>query len=85
MTSMNEDKKFYLVQVIAFVLKHLKAKFNLWMQRVRTGVTASDMHWVITVPAIWKPAGKQMMREAAYLVIDIYYYCSMQIIVALSS
>ena len=68
MTSMNDDKRFYLVQVIAFVLKHIKAKFNLWMQRVCTGVTASDMHWVVTVPAIWKPAGKQLMREAAYLV-----------------
>ena len=69
--SMNGAKRFYLVEVIAFVLKHLKAKFNLCMatsRRVRMGVTATDMHWVITVPAIWKPAGKQMMREAAYLV-----------------
>ena len=31
---------------------------------------ASDFNWVITVPAIWKPRAKQMMREAAYLVCD---------------
>jgi hypothetical protein len=27
---------------------------------------ATDFHWVLTVPAIWKDRGKQMMREAAY-------------------
>ena len=26
----------------------------------------SDVQWVLTVPAIWKPAAKQFMREAAY-------------------
>ena len=28
----------------------------------------SDVQWVLTVPAIWKPAAKQFMREAAYQV-----------------
>ena len=29
-------------------------------------VDQSDVEWVITVPAIWSDAAKQMMREAAY-------------------
>ena len=32
------------------------------------GYSAMDMQWVLTVPAIWKPAAKQFMREAAYQV-----------------
>ena len=27
--------------------------------------SASDVSWVLTVPAIWEPAAKQFMREAA--------------------
>ncbi|KAJ7353719.1 hypothetical protein OS493_032589 [Desmophyllum pertusum] len=27
---------------------------------------AKDIQWVLTVPAIWSPAAKQFMREAAY-------------------
>ena len=37
--------------------------------RARTGdesYTAKDIQWVLTVPAIWSPAAKQFMREAAY-------------------
>lgn len=40
----------------------------------RTGdehYSAKDIQWVITVPAIWKPAAKQFMREAAY---QVTYY-----------
>lgn len=39
--------------------------------RERTGdekFNSNDIQWVITVPAIWKPAAKQFMREAAYQV-----------------
>ena len=42
--------------------------------RERTGdehYSAKDIQWVITVPAIWKPAAKQFMREAAY---QVKYY-----------
>lgn len=66
---------YYIVEVIAFVLKHLKSKFEeeLEMSHMQDeGQTrilkASDFTWVITVPAIWDDKGKQMMREAAYTV-----------------
>ena len=29
------------------------------------GLVKSDVHWVLTVPAIWSDAAKQFMREAA--------------------
>lgn len=29
------------------------------------GITMDDVHWVLTVPAIWSDAAKQFMREAA--------------------
>ena len=35
----------------------------------RTGdkhFNVKDIQWVLTVPAIWTPAAKQFMREAAY-------------------
>jgi hypothetical protein len=30
-----------------------------------TSIVDDDIRWVITVPAIWKPAAKQFMRQAA--------------------
>ena len=53
------------------VLKYLKDKL-LNLEEISRGLTgaleASDFHWIITVPAMWKARGKQMMREAAYMV-----------------
>jgi len=34
---------------------------------------ATDFDWVITVPAIWRARGKQMMREAGYKVHNNIY------------
>ena len=61
-------EQYYLVEVIAFVLKHIKSKMADELSRVASQLKTSEMHWVITVPAIWKPHGKQIMREAAYMV-----------------
>ena len=67
-----QQKEFYLVEVIALTLKYLKDKL-LDLEEVCKGLTgvlrASDFSWVITVPAMWKARGKDMMRQAAYLVI----------------
>ncbi|XP_019859467.1 PREDICTED: heat shock 70 kDa protein 12A-like [Amphimedon queenslandica] len=60
-------EKYYLVEVIAFILKYLKDQlidhFKLTVKPLKT----TDFDWVITVPAIWDARGKRMMREAAYL------------------
>ena len=61
-------EQYYLVEVIAYVLKHLKHCLRDKLSRAAPQLTTADIHWVITVPAIWKQDGKQMMREAAYKV-----------------
>ena len=61
-------KHYYLVEVIAFVLCHLKDQLMVHLGGIGTDFSPTDFDWVITVPAIWKARGKQMMREAAYLV-----------------
>ena len=61
-------KQFNLVEVIAHILKFLKTKLLEHLKRADHPLEATDFHWVITVPAIWKARGKQMMREAGYRV-----------------
>ena len=59
---------YYLVEVIAFVLSHLKDELMKHLSTSGFEFSPMDFEWVITMPAIWKAGGKQMMREAAYLV-----------------
>ena len=60
---------FYLVDVIGHILRYLKEEFLLrHLQRGGHSFCISDFDWVITVPAIWKARGKQLMREAGYKV-----------------
>ena len=63
--------EFFVIEVIAMILKYLKDKL-LNLDEISRGLTgaleATDFSWVITVPAMWKARGKQMMREAAYMV-----------------
>ena len=66
-TSM-DGKKFYLLEVIAFVLKYLKHKLQEHLSNMQQPLKSDEFDWVITVPAIWKARGKRMMREAAYMV-----------------
>ena len=61
-------EKFYLVEVIAFILKYLKDQLIDHLSRSAKPLKTTDFDWVITVPAIWDARGKRMMREAAYLV-----------------
>uniref|UniRef100_A0A1X7TPG0 Uncharacterized protein n=1 Tax=Amphimedon queenslandica TaxID=400682 RepID=A0A1X7TPG0_AMPQE len=59
--------KFYLVEVIAFILKQLKDLLIEHLSCTVKPLMTTDFDWVITVPAIWDARGKRMMREAAYL------------------
>ena len=61
--------EYYLVDVIAHILKYLKIELIKHLKRSGHPLEATDLDWVITVPAIWKARGKQMMREAGYKVI----------------
>ena len=61
-------KEYYLVEVIAHILKYLKDELIRKLNRADMELEATDFDWVITVPAIWRARGKQMMREAGYKV-----------------
>ena len=76
-----QQKEFYIVEVIALILKYIKDRL-LNLEEVCMGLTgaleASDFSWVVTVPAMWKACGKDMMRQAAYLVTNNSNYCTVQ-------
>jgi len=62
-------KEYYLVDVIAQILRYLKIELiENHLKRSGYPLEATDFDWVITVPAIWRARGKQMMREAGYKV-----------------
>lgn len=66
-------KHFFLLEVIAVILKYLKEKF-LKVEisgGIRGQLEMEDFKWVLTVPAMWKARGKQLMREAAYKVLHV--------------
>ena len=67
----SNDKQYYLVDVIAHILKYLKDKLISQLRRAGHPLETIDFDWVITVPAIWRARGKQMMREAGYKVCTI--------------
>ena len=52
------DNQFYLVDVIAHVLHHLKDRLLAVLKDLN--LKATDFNWVITVPAFWKSGGKEM-------------------------
>ena len=63
-----EVNEWYLIEVIAYILCCMKEEFIKCVSMAGAALTAQDFDWVITVPAIWQNKGKQMMREAGYLV-----------------
>ena len=65
---------YYLVEVIAFILKYWKSSLLDGLKHTVSPLQSTDFDWIITVPAIWKARAKRLMREAAYMVIDIKIY-----------
>ena len=59
---------FYLIEVIAFILKSIALQLQEHLSRTVLPLKKNDFDWVITVPAIWDAQSKRMMREAAFLV-----------------
>ena len=64
----NSNEQYYLVDVIAFILKYLRDKLYEALENSDLDMKQVQFDWVVTVPAIWDIRGKQMMREAAYKV-----------------
>ncbi|WAQ98326.1 HS12A-like protein [Mya arenaria] len=57
-------------KVFSICIKYLSDEFRKLINQRVTQIKETDIHWVITVPAIWNDSSKQFMREAAEKVID---------------
>ena len=66
---------YYLMEVIAIMLKYLKDQLINHLSRTVTPLKASQFEWVITIPEIWRSRGRHMMREAAYPVWKVEFKC----------
>lgn len=56
------------LKIFAFIIQGLRKDFTTRLAEQITlgeGAVDEDIHWVITVPAIWDEKAKQFMREAA--------------------
>jgi hypothetical protein len=59
--------------VISLSIQYMKDDLmSVMQQRIfECGIKADEIHWVLTVPAIWNDAAKQFMREAAHEVLKM--------------
>lgn len=57
--------------VFSEAIKFLHDDMVTTMTQSVMGVTKKDVHWVLTVPAIWNDVAKQFMREAAEKVLKL--------------
>lgn len=56
------------IQIFSMVIKYLKDHLLEALKTRGTTMENNDIHWVLTVPAIWTEPSKQFMRESAGLV-----------------
>ena len=61
-------RKIPAMKVFGEVINYLKAHLLGALKKRGTMVDNKDIHWVLTVPAIWADFAKQFMRESAYSV-----------------
>ncbi|KAK3576881.1 hypothetical protein CHS0354_012936 [Potamilus streckersoni] len=52
--------------IFTMTIRYLKKHFqHLFIERCASGISESEILWVLTVPGIWNDSAKQFMREAA--------------------
>lgn len=62
------------MSVFAFCIEHIKDKVMERLSQAIHGLNDDDVHWVVTVPAIWNDQARQFMIEASEKVHDILTY-----------
>ncbi|XP_060608504.1 heat shock 70 kDa protein 12A-like [Ruditapes philippinarum] len=62
----DKGKKMKAIDVFGAVIQYLKDYLLDQLKTRGPEVQNNDIHWVLTVPAIWTDSAKQFMREAAY-------------------
>ncbi|OWF47858.1 Heat shock 70 kDa protein 12B [Mizuhopecten yessoensis] len=60
----SDGKGMSAITVISAVIGYLKGHLIEAIHTQAVDVSETDIRWVVTVPAIWSDAAKQMMREA---------------------
>ena len=58
-------RKMSAMTVFAECIRYMKSHLMKELDRQGTLVNDGDIHWVLTVPAIWSDSAKQFMRKAA--------------------
>ena len=53
------------MKVFTEVIRYLKSHLFELLEKRGTQITEDDVHFILTVPAIWTDYAKQFMREAA--------------------
>lgn len=71
----DKGKEAPALDLFAHVIRYLKSHLLDSLDKKGTTVNNSDIHWVLTVPAIWTDSAKQFMREAADKVNTSYNCC----------
>ncbi|KAL4230330.1 Heat shock 70 kDa protein 12A [Mactra antiquata] len=61
----DKGRKMLASEVFGAVIKYFKDQLLDRLKRQGTEVENKDIHWVLTVPAIWTDSAKQFMRESA--------------------
>lgn len=61
----DNGREHQALDIFSMVIKYLKGHLLSTLETRGTGLDNNDIHWVLTVPAIWTEAAKQFMREAA--------------------
>ena len=73
----DKGKEMPAMTVFSESIKFLKHHFLDSCSDRQYGLEENEIHWVLTVPAIWDDTAKQFMREAAIMVCRYnYLYCS---------
>ncbi|XP_069131148.1 heat shock 70 kDa protein 12A-like [Argopecten irradians] len=58
-------KKLSAMLVISLSIGYMKDHLMSLINKRCIGIDEDDIHWIITIPAIWEDSAKQFMREAA--------------------
>ena len=66
-TMLADDKGLQLPAITVFSagIRYLKDHLLSLCEERRSRLEPNEIHWVVTVPAIWDDTAKQFMREAA--------------------
>ena len=58
-------KRMNIITVISACIKYLKSHMQDACDKQCSGIEPTDVTWVVTIPAIWSDASKQIMRISA--------------------